>query len=83
MQTATPSPADEPLYNLVSGQALATIPDVIARMQAIDVLLPVTLQPQRLGFKSTFAPARQVSCGPDGILTRHSIVNTQPAPSCG
>ena len=42
MQTATPSPADEPLYNLVSGPAPATIPDVIARMQAIDALLPVT-----------------------------------------
>ena len=42
MQTATPSPADEPLCNLVSGPALATIPDVIARMQAIDALLPVT-----------------------------------------
>lgn len=42
MQTATPSPADEPLYNLVGGPAPATIPDVIARMQAIDALLPVT-----------------------------------------
>jgi len=41
MQTATPSPA-EPLYSLISGQAPATIPDVIARMQAIDALLPVT-----------------------------------------
>ncbi|HUN86135.1 MAG TPA: DUF5995 family protein [Terracidiphilus sp.] len=42
MQTATQSPADEPLYNLVSGPSLETIPDVIARMQAIDILLPVT-----------------------------------------
>jgi len=42
MQTATPSPADEPLYSLVIGPSLATIPDVIARMQAIDALLPVT-----------------------------------------
>ena len=42
MQTATPSPVDEPLYNLVKGLPLATIPDVIARMQAIDELLPVT-----------------------------------------
>jgi len=38
----TPSPADVPLYNLVTGPALATIPDVIARMQAVDALLPVT-----------------------------------------
>jgi len=42
MQTATPSAADEPLYSLVSGPSPATIPDVIARMQAIDSLLPVT-----------------------------------------
>jgi hypothetical protein len=41
MPTA-PSPADVPLYNLVTGPALATIPDVIARMQAVDALLPVT-----------------------------------------
>ena len=42
MQTASPSPTDEGLYNLVSGSSLATIPDVIARMQAIDALLRVT-----------------------------------------
>jgi hypothetical protein len=42
MQTAAPSPADEPLYNLLGGPAPPTIPDVIARMEAIDALLPVT-----------------------------------------
>ena len=42
MQTATPSAADGPLYDLVSGPSLATIPDAIARMQNIDALLPVT-----------------------------------------
>ncbi len=42
MQAASSSPADEPLSNLLNGQAPATIPDVIARMQAIDALLPVT-----------------------------------------
>jgi hypothetical protein len=33
--------ADQPLCNLVTGPAPATIADVIARMQAIDALLPV------------------------------------------
>ncbi len=42
MQTASSSPAAEPLYSLVSGSAPATISDVVARMQAIDALLPVT-----------------------------------------
>ncbi len=32
---------DQPLYNVVTGPAPATIADVIARMQAIDALLPV------------------------------------------
>jgi hypothetical protein len=41
MPTATPSPADQPLYNLVNGPAPVTIADVIARMQAIDALLSV------------------------------------------
>jgi hypothetical protein len=40
MSTATPSPADQPLYEVVSGAPPATIADVIARMQAIDALLP-------------------------------------------
>ena len=42
MEMAASTLADEPLFNLVSGQALTTIPAVIARMQAIDELLPVT-----------------------------------------
>ncbi len=42
MSTASPSPADQPLYDLVTGPAPATIADVIARMQAIDALLPVS-----------------------------------------
>ncbi len=40
MSTTGPSSADQPLYALVSGAAPATIADVIARMQAIDALLP-------------------------------------------
>src|SRR6201996_2716267 len=35
-----PSAPDHPLYDLVNGTAPATIADVIARMQAIDALLP-------------------------------------------
>jgi hypothetical protein len=35
-----PSAPDQPLYDLVNGTAPATIADVIARMQAIDALLP-------------------------------------------
>jgi len=35
------SPADHPLYELVSGPTSATIAEVITRMQAIDALLPV------------------------------------------
>lgn len=42
MSTAVPSSADQPLYNVVSGAAPATIADVIARMQAIDALLPAS-----------------------------------------
>ena len=42
MSTAAVSLADQPLYNLVNAPALATIADVIARMQAIDALLPPT-----------------------------------------
>ncbi len=41
MPTATPSPADQPLYDLVNGLAPSTIADAIARMQAVDALLPV------------------------------------------
>jgi Family of unknown function (DUF5995) len=41
MLTATPSPADQPLYDLVNGLAPSTIADVIARMQVVDALLPV------------------------------------------
>jgi hypothetical protein len=37
---STPSPADQPLYDLVNGPALVAIADVIARMEAIDALLP-------------------------------------------
>jgi hypothetical protein len=37
-----PSPADQPLYSLVTGPAPATIADVISRMLSIDVLLPVS-----------------------------------------
>ncbi len=35
-----PVPADQPLYDLVNGAAPKTIAEVIARMQAIDALLP-------------------------------------------
>ncbi len=40
MSTSSVSPADQPLYSLVSNAAPATIADVIALMQAIDTLLP-------------------------------------------
>jgi Family of unknown function (DUF5995) len=40
MSTAAVSLADQPLYDLVNGPAPTTIADVIARMQAIDALLP-------------------------------------------
>ena len=40
MSTATQSLGDQPLYDLVNGPSPATIADVIARMQAIDALLP-------------------------------------------
>jgi Family of unknown function (DUF5995) len=40
MSTAAPFPADQQLSGLVNGPPLATIADVIARMQAIDALLP-------------------------------------------
>ncbi|HTY84601.1 MAG TPA: DUF5995 family protein [Silvibacterium sp.] len=40
MSTTAPSSANQPLLDLVSGAAPATIADVIARMQAIDALLP-------------------------------------------
>ncbi len=42
MQTATPSTADQPLYDLVNGPAPVTIAEVIALMQAIDAQLPVS-----------------------------------------
>jgi hypothetical protein len=41
MSAATVSPADQPLYALVTAPACVTIADVIARMQAIDALLSV------------------------------------------
>lgn len=41
MPTTTPSTADQPLYDLVSGPAPMTIADVTGRMQAMDALLPV------------------------------------------
>ena len=41
MSTAAISPADQPLYGLLNESAPATVADVIARMQAIDALLPV------------------------------------------
>jgi hypothetical protein len=40
MPTATPSLADQPLYDLMNQSAATTIEDVIERMQAIDALLP-------------------------------------------
>jgi hypothetical protein len=40
MSSVAPFPADQQLSDLVSGPPLATIADVIARMQAIDALLP-------------------------------------------
>jgi Family of unknown function (DUF5995) len=42
MSTVTTSSTDQPLYDLVSATAPVTIADVIARMQAIDALLPVS-----------------------------------------
>ncbi|MFZ1085856.1 MAG: DUF5995 family protein [Terracidiphilus sp.] len=42
MPTTTQFPADQPLYDLLNGPVPVTIADVIARMQAIDALLPVT-----------------------------------------
>jgi hypothetical protein len=41
MSSGAVSPADQPLYEVVCGPALATIPEVVARMEAIDTLLPV------------------------------------------
>jgi Family of unknown function (DUF5995) len=41
MSTSASSPADQPLYDLITGTAPVTIADVIARMQSIDALLPV------------------------------------------
>ena len=40
MSAAAPSLSDQQLYDLVSGPAPDTIAGVIARMQAIDALLP-------------------------------------------
>jgi hypothetical protein len=40
MATTTPSTSDQPLYNLVKGSDPVTIAAVIARMQAMDALLP-------------------------------------------
>jgi hypothetical protein len=40
MSTATPPLTDQQLHDLVNGPAPVTIADVIARMQAIDALLP-------------------------------------------
>lgn len=40
MSTPAPPPGDQQLYGLVSGPALLAIPDVIARMQGIDAILP-------------------------------------------
>jgi hypothetical protein len=42
MTAAVIAPTDQPLFELVSAAPPATIPDVIARMEAIDALLPVT-----------------------------------------
>src|SRR5271170_1979164 len=39
MSISSTSPADQPLYDLVSGALPETIADVISRMQAIDALL--------------------------------------------
>jgi hypothetical protein len=41
MDTVALSPSDQPLYDLVSGADPVTIADVVARMEAIDALLPV------------------------------------------
>jgi hypothetical protein len=41
MPVAAISAADQPLYELVTGPECVTIADVIARMEAIDALLPV------------------------------------------
>jgi len=40
MSSAVPSSLDQPLYDLVSGVAPVSTADVIARMQAIDSILP-------------------------------------------
>ncbi len=40
MSSASPSVADQPLWELVNGPAPVSIADVIGRMQAIDALLP-------------------------------------------
>jgi Family of unknown function (DUF5995) len=40
MSSSSISPANQPLYKLVSGPSPTTIADVISRMQAIDALLP-------------------------------------------
>ena len=40
MDAVTLSPADQPLYDLLSAGDPATIAEVVARMQAIDALLP-------------------------------------------
>jgi hypothetical protein len=42
MSAAAVSPADQALYTLLNGPEPSTIADVIARLQAIDALLPVT-----------------------------------------
>jgi hypothetical protein len=43
MSIGTPSPADQPLYSLVTSPAsVTTIADVISRMQNIDAMLPVS-----------------------------------------
>jgi hypothetical protein len=42
MYPAALSVADQPLYDLVNGPSPTTIADVIARMQAIDALLPAS-----------------------------------------
>ncbi len=42
MSTSPLSSADQPLYDLVNGPSPTTIADVIARMRAIDALLPAS-----------------------------------------
>jgi hypothetical protein len=41
MPASATSAVDQPLYELVTGPECVTIADVIARMEAIDALLPV------------------------------------------